>query len=351
MDNPESNELTRWTQECAGLLTPPADWEPDADAARVRFKARLDGPAPSRSYWLAGVALALLACLAVFAMHPARVFAQQSSGKSWHPLDQAWYWLTLVHTQPMLKLAGALPEDVKSLRTHAAAQGTVPEAVTDVSAAAQRVGFNPRMPQLAALSAKPRLSVTKPAVYTTDIDRAELQAALLKRKFSDRIPESWNRARITLNVGATVTAEWLDVADQWSNLTLVQGPVPVVAVPKGFDLAKFSAVNLRVTGWGSGEHADAVATLAKRETTLAALLYSRASDGPVRSIRDVDLGSGIATLIEDFGERHVVERVTLLWSVPGRAYALRGVLKEPLGVISPDLAGALVSIVDLANSI
>ena len=46
-----------------------------------------------------------------------------------------------------------------------------------------------------------------------------------------------------------------------------------------------------------------------------------------------------------------VERITLLWSVPGRAYVLRGVMSVPSEMTSLDLAGAVTNAIDLANTI
>jgi hypothetical protein len=358
MDSPQSNELSRWTQDCAALLTPPAGWEPDPNVARARFEARLHRPPGPKRYWAVGLAGALLVLFAILTIRPTSGFAQQTGSKGWYRLEQAWYFITLIHTRPILTRRGTIPEDAKSLRTHSLTEPGAPEMVANAGEAARRVGFNPRLPVSGVLTAKALLSVHGPMSFGMVLDRAELQSALRTRGVLDQdVPQNWDGSRITLNVGGTVTARWSDVPDQWtgvrewSDMTLTQGLPPVVTAPPGFDLAAFVAIDLRITARVDRGHALALGDLTRRSTTAAALLFDNGARSNARPVREVDLRTGRATLIEDLDNDGHIERVMLLWSVPGRAYVLKGVLSEPLGYISPDLATAFANVIDLANTI
>jgi hypothetical protein len=67
----------------------------------------------------------------------------------------------------------------------------------------------------------------------TVLRAADLQLALQKAGVSDEaIPREWDGAQLTLQIGATVMAEWHDVA-------LMQGLPPVLSTPPGFDLQMY----------------------------------------------------------------------------------------------------------------
>ena len=55
-------------------------------------------------------------------------------------------------------------------------------------------------------------------------------------------------------------------------------------------------------------------------------------------------------LFAESGLTLTVERVTLLWSVPDRMYALSGTVGIPTHMIGAHLAPVLASAIDLANS-
>src|SRR6266481_4238478 len=122
MDNPELNEssqeLRRWTQECAALLAPPADWEPDLSGARDHMEARLHRRSRLKRYLLVGAMAGVLAWGLVPAIPPVGAFAQQAAGNGWYRAEQLWCWITIVWRGPIKLSLRGLPEAVKSFRTH-----------------------------------------------------------------------------------------------------------------------------------------------------------------------------------------------------------------------------------------
>jgi hypothetical protein len=367
MDTPEriesTQDLRRWIEGCSALLAPPAAWEPNVSAARTRFEARLHRRSRLKHFVLIGVTGALLVCLLVPAIPQARVFAQQVGSNNWYHVEQLWNWITIVRTPLRFRLEG-LPE---ALRTDPRTESGSPQLVSDVVGAAHRVGFIPRLPRSGILSGRPVLSVSGPLSIDTVVSTADLELALRNAGVPDQdVPKEWDGARISLKIGATVTAEWSDVREEgsgqieWSNLTLAQGLPPLVAVPPGFDLAAFTVLNLRSALLGR----ENALRFAQRATTAPALLFGKGRQNIV-AVREVTLHKGPATLIEERRESgfgaHTnwfgysggpsVEQITLLWSVPDRAYVLRGVMSVPSEMFSLDLAAALTNAIDLANTI
>jgi hypothetical protein len=368
MDNPErsesSHELSSWVNACSDLLAPPADWEPNLDAARARLEACVDARRRRRSglkrYLLAGAMAVLLACVVVPAIPHTRAFAQQIGNRGWLRLEQLWYWITIVRSGPILM--GKLSDAMEALHTQQLAKPESPEVVSSAAEAALRAGFTPRFPDSSVLTGSPRLSVLGPMSFVTVINTADLALALRKAGALDQqVPRQWDGAQLTLQIGATVTARWSNVSEQsggsaWSDLTLVQGPAPVVTAPPGFDLETFAVAGLRAAGM---RNRDMILRFARRATTAPALLSGYLP--PFHVGVDPRTGSkrlGFSTLIEElnagdqsnwFGPR--VERFTLLWSKPNRVYVLSGVTKTPTYMFSPDFAAALANAIDVADTI
>ena len=369
MERPESPESSRWVTASLDLLTPPAGWEPNLSAARTRFEARSDARLRRRSSlrrcFLVGAIASLIACIAVPAVPRTWVLAQQIGYSGWQRIEQLWYWVTIVQ-RPLGPLF-RLPDAVKALHTRQLAKPDAPQAVSNAAEAALRAGFAPRLPDSSVLSGSPRLSVVGPMSFVAVIGAADLAQALRTAGVPDQpVPQQWEGAQLTLQIGATVTARWSDVSDErsggtaWSDLTLAQGPARVVTAPAGFDLEAFAAAGLRAAGM---RNSDMVLRLAQHATTAPALLFGYLTPYHFVGVRDVNLRTGPATLIEEFGRTSQedgfgysdgvprMERLTLLWSVPDRVYVLTGVTKIPTTMLSLDLAAALASAIDLANSV
>jgi hypothetical protein len=203
--------------------------------------------------------------------------------------------------------------------------------------------------------------------FVAVISTADLAQALRTAGVPDQpVPQQWEGAQLTLQIGATVTARWSDVSDErsggmaWSDLTLTQGPAQVVTTPAGFDLEAFAAVGLQAAGMRNRERA---LRLAQHATTAPALLFGYLTPYHYVGVQEVNLRTGSATLVQEFGRASQdhgfgysdgvprVERITLLWSVPDRVHVLTGVTKIPTTMLSLDLAAALASAIDLANSV
>jgi len=376
MDDPRSESsqnLEQWIQGCTALLAPSADWEPDLNVARARFAARRRRRLRLRRYSLIAAMAAVVACVVLYGILPPRkVFAQRinSTGSYFvfrlYRVEQLWRWITLVRPGPVL--LPSLQEHLGLLHAQALTESGAAQAVSDVAEATRRAGFVPFLPHSEVLSKSPQLSVFGPMSYRTVVRTADLEQALRERGVPDQdVPKSWDGTQITLQMGARVAAEWTDVPagssgeSEWLELTLVQVPPLVVATPTGFDLAAFTAANLRAAGM---RNRQAALKLAQLNTTAPALLLGNLPAPRHAGVRAVDLLAGPATLIEEFamprpGARSgwfepsgpEVERVTLLWSRPDRVYMLSGTMRVPCDMFGLDMAGALTDLMDLAISI
>lgn len=322
MERPESPE-SQWVTACLDLLTPPAAWEPNLGAARARIAARSGARLRRRStlrrYLLVAAMATLIVCIAVPAIPRTWVLAQQAGNSGWQRLEQLWYWFTLVRGGPML--LGKLPASMKSLHTQPLGEPGVPYPVSSAEEARLLTGFTPQLPNAPA-----RLSVRGPMSL---------------------ISVTADGTRLTLQLGPTVTAAW-------SDFTLTQAPMPVVAAPPGFDLAAFARATLRAAGLRNQALAQRLAQL---PTTAPALLSGYLPPHFV-GVREVTLRTGAATLIEELGNGDsdgfygpTVEQVTLLWSVRDRIYVLSGAIGIPTHMVGLDFAAALASAIDVANSI
>ena len=251
-------------------------------------------PAP-RPWILIGVTAAVITCFALAATLPPLVFAQ-ALGDHFARIEQLWYWFTIIHAHPAV--------------AHA------PEVRVLAQAAPNPAGaFAPRLPHLPGFNA-PRLSPVGPASFGIA------------------------NAPVKLRVEAALDAEWSDPPEPWSTVHLTQGPAPVLEIPPGFDIT---------TGFRNVERARALAR--QGALNIAALLFGSGARNRNLCFREVRLDTTTALLIEDLGNNSVIDRLTLVWSDAGRAYALRCGLREPIELLSFSEAGAITDAVHLANSV
>jgi hypothetical protein len=317
MDNSNINELSQWVEDRTTLLAPPAHWEPDPKVARARFEARLRRRSALERYWLVGAVAASLLCAVLLVNPRTRALAQQ-----------LWQWITVGGIEVVRVDFDSLPEEARSLEPRLVNQPAPPHVVDDMQEAAQRVGFAPRLPRPGILSGTPQISILDSMLFVNVLKVADLELALQKAGVSDEaIPRDWDGAQLTLQIGATVAAEWVDVM-------LIQGLPPVLSTPPGFDLGAFSTAVLRAVGMKR----ETARRFGHRMITEPALLLGIGTEGEV-AIREVRLHTGPATLIEDFSDNGQLERVTILWSVPDRVYVLSG-------AFSADLATAVANSID-----
>jgi len=322
MENDNRTELSRWVEERIAAVAPPAEWEPDVDLARARFESRRSAFGDAhrgalgarrraiRRYWLAGAAAAAMAC-AVLVWYPgARVRAQE-----------LWRRLTVGRIEVVRVDFDSLPDEAKSLRAQPIHRPGPAEVAADAAEAAQRAGFVPRLPSPGVLPGTPKLSVLGPMSFGTVIQAADLELALRKAGISDEaVPRQWDGAQLTVEIGSTVNAAWDQVG-------IMQGLPPVLSTPMGFDVGAFATAVLRAAGMNR----DAAQRFGRRLVSQPALLLGIATQDAV-SVREVNLRTGPATLIEDLGDNGQVERVAILWSVPDRVYLLSGTLRADLAM-------------------
>jgi hypothetical protein len=324
MENPDHKA---WVQSRIELLAAPADWEPDLERALARLRSRGEANRMSRRAlrrMLLGAGVVLGLFIAATALPRMAVLAQ-TAVEQWHPFEQAWNWVTVVWRGPVLLLAnpGA------ALGIEQVNGPGEPQPVANAEEAGERVGFAPRLPD-STLLPPPRL-----AVYGTITTAA-----------------NWEGQRLTLEIGTTMTASWQGIAG-WSKLLLIQGQLPVITMPPGFDLQDFEI--------------GAIGLPRRRPVPVRflRLLLGRATSAPailsgylprqLTAFKEVELRTGPATFMEECSKREGadlirVDRITLLWNVADRVYLLRGEREFPPSVQGWDLAGALTSAAEIANT-
>jgi hypothetical protein len=183
-------------------LTPPSDWQPDVTAARRRFDARRQSRS-ARGRVLLPVALVVSAALAVIMFSAdARVAAQH-----------VWQWITLGRIEIVRVNFDDLPDEARSLFAQQLGDTAPPRPVATENEAAAIAGFVPRLPPDGVLPGKPALTVLAPMVHGTTIRIADVELALEKAGVYDvKVPRSWDGAKIQLQIGSAVMAEWTDIA-------------------------------------------------------------------------------------------------------------------------------------------
>jgi hypothetical protein len=153
----------------------------------------------------------------------------------------------------------------------------------------------------------------------TIVKNADLELALEKAGVRDvPVPTPWDGARLALHSSPIVIAEWPEI-------TLAQCLPLTITAPPGFDFPAFSSMVLRILGVGR----DQAKQLAERMATIPMWLVpidSGLAQG--KTIREISLRSGPATLIEDTDKN--VPRVTVTWSVSDRVYVISGSLSAGL---------------------
>ena len=296
MDTNESEQMR--------LLDPPADWQPDATAALVRLKARIEAR-PRAAFWWRWPFWVAAAILIASALWPAgRGVAQQ-------------LWQMFAVPKLAFVRVNAWPEGVPGPEIEPIGIPLPPQRVSDVDEARQRVRYEPRLPHSGVLSGSAHLTTTLPVAAGMMIRTADLARALKTVGVIDQtVPPQWDGARLTLFTGSLVIAEWPDVV-------LVQSPPLTLTTPPDFDFEQFSALILRV----GGVSREDAANLAKTSDTIPPWLVPIPRELKAEStIEQIAVNSGTATLVKDG------KRVTIMWTVPDRVYLLSGSIERGLAI-------------------
>jgi len=324
----ENQDLSAWVQSRIELLAPPNDWEPDLRRALARQASRAEVGRGERTrprrVLLGGTGVALVLFIVVTVLPRTAVLAQTAG--QWRPFEEAWNWVTVVWRGPVLLLAnpGA------ALRLQTVKGPGEPQSAANVDEAGVLAGFPPRLPNATFLP-PPQISV----------NGAMATAA------------NWEGQRLTLEVGATVTATWRGTAG-WAELFLIQGQLPVITMPPGLDLQVFGigALGLPIRR----PVPQGFPWVLFVRTTSAPAILSGYLPRQLTAFKEVKLSAGPATLMEECskgggGNRQQVDRITLLWNVADRAYVLRGKRESAPSVQGWDSAAALTSVIEIANTI
>jgi hypothetical protein len=224
-----------------------------------------------------------------------------------------WQWITLGRVEVVRVNFDDLPDEARSLFAQQLGDTTPPRSVATENEAAAVAGFIPRLPPAGVLPGKPVLTVLAPMVHGTTIRVADVELALEKAGVFDvRVPRTWDGAKIQLQIGSAVMAEWADIA-------LIQAPPAAISASEGLDVAEFATTILRALGMPK----QAAERFGQRMYSTPAVLCGIGLDDNA-AISDVKLRHGVGTLIENVGDDGSLERVELMWSAGDRLYAFSG---------------------------
>ena len=307
-------ENADWVRKRTAVLDPPAEWAPDAAAARARFQKRVDAEA-SRMAWrrrlMWTAAFAGVAVAAVVAAPGARALAQQ-----------VWQMLT-VKRVAFIRV-NQWPEGVPSPPVNLLGLPVPPQAARDAEEARWRVNYVPRLPRPGVLSGAPKLWTTFSLSAGTVIHAADLELALQKAGVTDvQVPRQWDGAQLAIHTSGIVIAEWPDVV-------LAQSLPLTLTAPPGVDFREYSTLILRVLGVGPDEAQRAAQRMGTVPPWVAPIDPGLEQNF---QMEEITLNSGPATLLtEIFSRKDGTRRLAILWSVADRVYLLDGGLSRDLAI-------------------
>jgi hypothetical protein len=210
----------------------------------------------------------------------------------------------------------ALPVSVRGILL----RPNLPEiSVSDLAQAARYAEFEPRLPrsngQGEALRA-PKLSVVAPSRTKATIRAGELQAAVARTHNTDLvIPRAWDGLSLEVNTSAGIIADY-------EGFRLGQRLPLEFRAPDNFPLDRFLEVLFRIGGMNAVD----AAALAKRSRGRPTEFLNLAPRFRITA-RAVRVASGTGMLLT-YPSDDGVERLTLAWSAPDRAYFLSAHLTE-----------------------
>jgi len=291
MENKINPDTERWVEERMALLAAPDGWEPDAGVARARLQGRLSARRPTLARtWLPRAAVVAAACLILlFAIPTTRAWTQQ-------------FWSRLgiqkveVVQGDFQKLDGIwlVPQMREKKLEPGEEPPPLPPAV-NFTEATSRAGFTPRLPREGAPPVDPVFMVFPDAmVWSTTLNVAKMEESLRQAGVTDQpIPKEWDGVVFSLTIRSFVSTTWNP-----GEMSLFQHTPIALSAPAGFDITVYWMAALRAAGIPR----EQARRLAERMRASPALLLGIAANNK-KSIREVNLRSGPATLIETRGER------------------------------------------------
>lgn len=305
------NRNTNWLDQRLAALTAPPNWQPNAADASVRMRARIQKQhAPRLQPGLRWVGAAALGCAALTAVPQTRVIA-----------EQAWQFLTANRVEVVHVDLAALPEEAKSLRDWSVSGRGAANVVTNVQEIAAQTGFTPLQPRPGVVSGTPKLAVMGPLSFSTTIQLKDVQLALNHAGIRNQnLPAAWDGASLAMHFSPVAISEW-------QGATLMELKPPVLSTPAGFDVPRFTSLTLRAAGLAEHE-AEQVAA---RVAAAPAVVLGIDADDPI-TVRDVQLRSGLATLIHDESPDANGDRVTLVWSMGEHMFVISTAFSEEFAI-------------------
>jgi hypothetical protein len=291
MENKINPDTERWVEERIALLAAPDGWEPDAGVARARLQGRLSARRPILARtWLPRAAVVAAASLVLlFAIPTTRAWTQQF-----------WSWLAIskfeVVEGDFQKLDGIwlVPQTREIELKPGEEPPPLPPAV-NFTEATNLAGFTPRLPREGAPPVAPVFWVLPgPMVWSTTLNVAKMEESLRQAGVTDQpIPKEWEGVVFSIATGSAVSTTWNP-----GDMSLSQHAPFALSTPAGFDITAYWMAALRAAGIPR----EQARQLAERMKATPALLLGIATNNK-KSIREVNLRSGPATLIETRGER------------------------------------------------
>ena len=290
MENKIKPDTERWVEERMASLAAPDDWEPDASLARMRLNGRMFARRPTFArVWMLRVAIVALVLVMIFAIPTTRALTQQ-----------LWWWVTMQKVEVVQgdfqKLDGIwlVPQMREKKLKEGEEAPPMPPAV-DFTEAARSAGFTPLLPREGAPAVDPVFRVLPgPMVWSTTLNVAKMEESLRQAGVTDQpIPKEWDGVVFSLTVRSAVSSSWNP-----GEMFLFQHTPIALSAPAGFDITVYWMAALRAAGIPR----EQAQRLAERMRATPAMLLGIAANNK-KSIREVNLRSGPATLIETRGER------------------------------------------------
>jgi hypothetical protein len=305
MEHKNEMDTAKWVDLRLATLDPSSDWQPNAYRALSQLRDRGQLKKSPRRSWLWAATAACLACLTVIAFPGSRAVAE----RLWNS-----FFLNKIDVV-------RLDLDDAPLNATLITNPGPPQPVSTSEEAARLTGFTPRLPSRTVLPAAPKLVVTGRMAIHLNVDTAELKAGLRRSGASEiRVPKNWDTATLSVHAGPMIIADYPEIS-------LMQCRPITLTTPTGFVTKDFAEATFRMLGLNGGEARQ----LAQKFAANPSWLFGIPQDEPVE-IQEMALRSGPGMLIEDFDENGQSERLSIVWSVADRIYALSGKMTRELAI-------------------
>lgn len=302
------NETTpTWAHDRITAMDAPADWRPDAGAARHRLTARRDRR--RRRVRIAWQAVTAVVVVALLASAPS---VKLAAGRAWDVL--------FARDVSVLRVdIDRLPAAVRqALQANVNTDGLDAQPVASLDEASHRSGFTVRTVPSTLLPETPKVSVISPLsaelmLRVDDLTRAAQSVGVAADVV---INPHWDGARLRVETSPFVLSEY-------GSTTLAQGRPLTISMPPGFDMPAFVEVAMRLLGYNAAQ----ASALSQRVAAAPVMFFALPPDARVR-VSEVPIGSQMGTLLRDVKERSVV----LVWSTSDRLYVLAGPITDDLAL-------------------